>query len=53
VSVMRVAQNSFEGQVDVRTSEGKSRTVAVHVKYDGDTMFWDTDPGAFLFMTSP
>ena len=53
ISVMRVGQNSFEGQAEVRTNTGKSGSVSVHVKYDGDTMFWETNPGAFLFITSP
>jgi hypothetical protein len=38
-SLMRLAQNSFEGQAEVNTDTGKRQSISVHVKYDGTMMF--------------
>jgi hypothetical protein len=50
ITVMNAAENTFEGQATVTASGVTARDVIVHIVYDGDTMFWSTDPGAFLFL---
>ncbi len=49
ITVMRSVGNMFEGQVAVSTRKGTEHSVAVHINYDGETLIWQTDPGAFLF----
>jgi hypothetical protein len=50
ITVIHAAENTFEGQATVTASGVSARDVIVHIVYDGDTMFWSTDPGAFLFL---
>jgi hypothetical protein len=52
VTVMHMVGNIFEGQAAVVRSNGRSDSVAVHIGYDGDTMFWRIDPGAFVNILS-
>lgn len=52
VTVMHAAENMFEGQATVGADSGKVRDVPVHIVFDGTSMFWRTDPGAFLFALS-
>jgi hypothetical protein len=49
ITVMRSVGNLFEGQATVSTHQGTDHPVNVHINYDGDTLLWSTDPGAFLF----
>jgi hypothetical protein len=49
ITVMRSVGTMFEGQATVSTRKGKDHPVNVHINYDGDTLLWRTDPGAFLF----
>lgn len=51
ITVMHAAENTFEAQATVTASGVASREVPVHIVYDGENMFWRTDPGAFLFIT--
>lgn len=51
ITVMHASENTFEGQATVTASGTSQRDVPVHIVYDGDLMFWRTDPGAFLFIT--
>ena len=49
ITVLHAAGNMFEGQATVATHTGTDHQVSVHIVYDGDTMLWRTDPGAFAF----
>lgn len=49
ITIMRMYGNLFEGQAVVATKKGDDHTVTVHIAYDGDSLFWRTEPGAFLF----
>lgn len=49
IEVVRSAGNMFEGQAIVSTREGEDHSVFVHITYNGHTLLWRTDPGAFLF----
>jgi hypothetical protein len=48
VTVMHADGNIYEGQATA-TDGTADHQVMVHITYDGDTMLWQTDPGAFLF----
>ena len=48
VTVVRASGNIYEGQATARAM-GKTELVMVHITWDGETLLWQTDPGAFLF----
>lgn len=50
VTVMRVTGNMFEGQAVAATRKGDDHKVTVHIGYDGESLFWRTENGAFLFV---
>jgi hypothetical protein len=50
VTLMRSGENQFEASVEISSGSGKHSQVPVHVNYDGDDMFWSTQPGSFLFL---
>jgi hypothetical protein len=48
VTAIHAADNIYQGQATV--ADGTvDHQVMVHITYDGDTMLWNTDAGAFLF----
>jgi len=50
ITIMRVTGNMFEGQAVAATRKGDDHNVTVHIGYDGESMFWRTEGGAFLFV---
>lgn len=51
VTALHATGNSYEGQATV--ADGSvDHQVMVHITYDGDSMLWNTDPGAFMFALS-
>jgi hypothetical protein len=50
ITILHAAGNMYEGQATVTGNSGPDEhMVPVHVIYDGEEVFWRTDPGAFLF----
>ncbi len=48
VSVTHATGNLYEGQATIMDGTVE-HMVPVHIVYDGDSLQWSTDPGAFLF----
>lgn len=51
VTLVRTGDNTYTGQATVQPSNGSSHQVSVTVICDGDNMMWETQPGAFAWLT--
>jgi hypothetical protein len=49
VTVMHQSDNSYLGVASVHTPNHPNHDVTVHVTYDGQSLLWNTDAGAFMW----
>jgi hypothetical protein len=49
ITIIHAVGNIFEGQATVQSNSGGEHSINVHITYDGESMFWQTDSGAFAF----
>lgn len=50
LTVMHATDNVFEGQATVASSGGTEREIPVHIIWNGESMLWRTDSGAFAYL---
>ncbi|WP_074327586.1 hypothetical protein [Mycobacteroides abscessus] len=50
ITVVNAQANSYKGVANVRTQDGVDHQVGIDVTYDGQTVLWQSPPGAFLFL---
>ncbi|BBY46859.1 hypothetical protein MARA_02890 (plasmid) [Mycolicibacterium arabiense] len=48
ITVMHITGNMFEGQAELVNDSGKRDSASVHISYDGENLYWRTDPGSFF-----
>lgn len=50
ITVMHMVGTMFEGYATAATNREINHDVQVHIAYDGDKLWWNTDPGSFAFV---
>jgi hypothetical protein len=52
VQLIKSGEHTYDGMAEVKPRYMDSHLVSVKVTADGETMWWETEPGAFLWLST-